>query len=160
MGITYNLNGFDELQRQLRRMSPRDSSRMAKIATRKSAKILLNEMRLRVPVRGGTLRRSLGLVSVRRRTPGAWFKVGARSGKRLKNDGWYAHLVEFPTRAHSTQKGDYLARTNRRAKQAAGGVDHPGTKSRPFMRPAVDASAKKIIDSIGIELGKAIEQFY
>jgi len=56
MGISFELKGFDEVKRQLMRMTPRDSTRMAKIATREASKILLEEMRARVPVRGGTLK--------------------------------------------------------------------------------------------------------
>jgi len=139
MEITFNMKGFDQLKRQFRRMSPRDSSRIAKIATRAAAKPLLREMRGRVPRRTGTLYKSLGLVNVKRSTPGAWLKVGARSGKRLKNDGWYAHMVEFPTRARG---------------------NHPGTKAQPFIRPAVDAIGDKVIEDLGAQLGIAIEKFY
>jgi len=148
MDISFKMKGLDDVKRQLMRMSPQDSSRMAKIATREASKILLEEMRARVPVRGGTLKRSLGIVNVRRRTPGAWFKVGTRSGKRLKNDGWYAHLVEYPTRAHD------IKRKNGKV------IKHKGTKRQPFMRPAVDAKGKRVINHIGIELGRAIEKFY
>jgi len=148
MDVQFDLKGFDQLKRQLRRMDSRTSTKFAKMATRKASKILLDDMKQRVPKRTGNLRRSLGLVNVRRSTPGAWLKVGARSGKRLKYDGWYAHLVEFPTRAHSIKR------------KSGANIDHPGTKRQPFMRPAVDAKGKKVINHIGRELGALIEKFY
>ena len=48
---------------------------------------------------------------------------------------WYAHFVEFGTKAH-INKGMYA------------GSRHPGTAPDPFMRPAFDAEAQGTIDRL------------
>lgn len=93
-----------------------------------SANFLLTEMEIRVPVKTGQLRESLGVRVETNRV------IVGPSAK-------YAPYVEFGTKPHEI-----------RAKNAGalafkvGGntvivkkVNHPGTKARPFVRPAFEA---------------------
>ena len=68
---------------------------------------------------------------------------------------WFAHFVEFGTRAHpvkprarqALQIGDrFRARAN-----------HPGTTERPFLRPAVDQRQAEAQDAMGKKATTLIE---
>jgi len=93
-----------------------------------SANFLLTEMEIRVPVKTGELRESLGVrVEPNRVIVGPTAK--------------HAPYVEFGTRAHEIR-----AKNKKALAFKVGGnmvvvqkVNHPGTKARPFVRPAFEA---------------------
>lgn len=60
------------------------------------------------------------------------FYVGPRAGGGRKNDGWYAHFLEYGT------------------------VNHAAS---PFMRPAYEATKKTVQGIIGDEILNAVERF-
>lgn len=112
---------------------------------RAGAAVFLAEVKQNIPVARGALR-STARISTRAR--GAEVSASVKVGGKHKGvDAWYAHLVEYGTRPHKI-----LPKTQGGAMQFGGiqtrSVDHPGTRARPFMRPAVDAKFREAIDAV------------
>ena len=74
----------------------------------------------------------------------AYVRAGGKSS-RTKADVFYAHMVEFGTKAHfiHAKQGGWLSFSNVFAKQ----ISHPGTTKRPFMRPALDTQAEAALNA-------------
>ena len=103
-------------------------------AVRAGANVIRDEARRKVPIKTGTLKKSI--VSIQRKAKQGEIKFSVTPSKGGKNSGWYAHFVEFGT-----------------SKMTA----------KPFMRPAfeqsnnesLEASKKYIAERIPQELAKA-----
>lgn len=103
-------------------------------AVRAGANIIRDEARRKVPIKTGTLKKSI--VSIQRKAQNGQITFSVTPSKGKPNDGWYAHFVEFGT-SHSSAK--------------------------PFLRPAFDqsnnesleASKRYIANRIPEELAKA-----
>lgn len=103
-------------------------------AVRAGANIIRDEARRKVPIKTGTLKKSI--VSIQRKAQNGLITFSVTPSKGKTNDGWYAHFVEFGT-SHSSAK--------------------------PFLRPAFDqsnnesleASKRYIAERIPQELAKA-----
>lgn len=103
-------------------------------AVRAGANVIRDEARRKVPIKTGTLKKSI--VSIQRKAQGGQITFSVTPSKGKPNDGWYAHFVEFGT-SHSSAK--------------------------PFLRPAFDqsnnesleASKRYIANRIPEELAKA-----
>lgn len=129
--------GGRELDDQLQTLAPKLQKNVQRTALRAGAKVFLGEVQARIPVASGQLRASARITSrVQAGTVSASVKVG-------NFVAWYAHIVEFGTRPHviRARPGNAMrfgGVTTRR-------VDHPGTRARPFMRPAADAGFSSAI---------------
>lgn len=138
------LKGFAELQKALSELPDKIERNIVRSALRAAAKVTLEEAKRQVPVRSGKLRDSLR-VSTRlvKGKPLATITVG---GNR-KNAPFYAHLVEFGAKAHFIKpkraKSLFIAGVMR------DGVEHPGARKHPFMRPALDATAQRAVIAFG-----------
>jgi HK97 gp10 family phage protein len=103
---------------------------------------IAEEARSLVPVSkgGGTLRDAIGV----RKAPKKRRKMGAMVEVAVIGDParYYAHLVEFGTRAHriTAKRGGFLWIGRRM-------VNHPGTAAQPFMRPALDTRRGAAVDA-------------
>ena len=103
-------------------------------AVRAGANVIRDEARRKVPIKTGTLKKSI--VSIQRKAQNGQITFSVTPSKGKPNDGWYAHFVEFGT-SHSSAK--------------------------PFLRPAFDqsnnesleASKRYIANRIPEELAKA-----
>ena len=103
-------------------------------AVRAGANIIRDEARRKVPIKTGTLKKSI--VSIQRKAQNGQITFSVTPSRGGNNDGWYAHFVEFGT-SHSSAK--------------------------PFLRPAFDqsnnesleASKRYIAERIPQELAKA-----
>lgn len=103
-------------------------------AVRAGANVIRDEARRKVPIKTGTLKKSI--VSIQRKAQNGLITFSVTPSKGKPNDGWYAHFVEFGT-SHSSAK--------------------------PFLRPAFDqsnnesleASKRYIANRIPEELAKA-----
>ena len=103
-------------------------------AVRAGANVIRDEARRKVPIKTGTLKKSI--VSIQRKAQNGQITFSVTPSKGKPNDGWYAHFVEFGT-SHSSAK--------------------------PFLRPAFDqsnnesleASKRYIAERIPKELAKA-----
>jgi HK97 gp10 family phage protein len=105
---------------------------------------ILAEMESRVPVKTGTLRRSLEIkIGTDRVTIGP-----------NPNAAPYGGYVEFGTRAHEIRpktSGGVLVFTVGGRKVFARSVHHPGTTAQPYVRPAFEAW----VDSLGTMAAEA-----
>ena len=103
-------------------------------AVRAGANVIRDEARRKVPIKTGTLKKSI--VSIQRKAQNGQITFSVTPSRGGNNDGWYAHFVEFGT-SHSSAK--------------------------PFLRPAFDqsnnesleASKRYIAERIPQELAKA-----
>jgi HK97 gp10 family phage protein len=128
-------------------------------ALRAGAKVMLAEVKQRIPVASGDLRDSVRITTrVRRGVVSASVKAGNAKA-------YYAGMVEFGTRPHLIKVDDKDRGVNRRTgklasvttvnrRLAIGGtvigpsVAHPGAKARPYMRPAADAGFEAAVGAV------------
>lgn len=135
-----------------------------------AAKLMRDEVRKRVPVRTGSLKKNVVALTTRAKNKGGagtqyvgrvtisktkYHSTVMKSGKsKLKGAKHkkgeslagsvyprnYAHLVEFGTRPHSTRP------ISKAPKDGHLYPPHPGARPRPFMRPAAAASQGKAME--------------
>jgi len=146
-----NLKGFAELAKALNELPEKIERNIVRSALRKAAKVIEQEAKQNVPVRSGKLRDSIR-VSVRIKDGRPLATVTA--GGREKGQAFYAQFVELGTAAHAIQAkpGHALA--------IGGGtvvrVEHPGARPRPYMRPALDASAAAAVQAFGEQVKRRL----
>jgi HK97 gp10 family phage protein len=168
IGGTVHVTGLAELQKVLDEFPAAMERNIMRGALRAGANVIAKEARRLVPVNTGQLRDSIR-VSVRPFPGGklvATVKAGGRfkvyaSGKAIKNAAYrtgkagggfdyhtpfYAHFVEFGTARHwikpKSRKSLFIAGLLKEL------VDHPGARSKPFMRPAFDGKARAAIEAM------------
>lgn len=123
--------GGRELDDLLQTLAPKIQKNVQRTALRAGAKVYLGEVQARIPVASGQLRASARITS---RAQGASVSASVKVGNIV---AWYAHLVEFGTRPHVIRAAP--GRAMRFGGVTTREVHHPGTRARPFMRPAADA---------------------
>lgn len=132
--ISFDIRGIDELSIILRKFPSRIEKKILKSSLRKASKVIVKRARNTVPVRTGNLRRSIGIVVNKTNSKSApSMSIGPRKGKKLKNDGWYGHLVEF-------------------------GAPARGVAAQPFMRPAAEEGSAEFVKVFGESLGDGIDK--
>ena len=167
-----NIKGLSELQKQLDELPAKIEGRILRGAMRQGAKVFEEEVQRRVPVDTGNLKGSIR-VSVRlsKGRVIASIKIGGRSKQKeiiqLPNGRlmmrylhpYYAQFVEYGTARHYiapvTEKVLVLRPNakassgfaNRWTSWVVSGVDHPGAKAKPFMRPAFDGKHRAALDA-------------
>jgi HK97 gp10 family phage protein len=112
-----------------------------------SANFLLTEMEIRVPVKTGQLRESLGVrVEANRVLIGPTAK--------------YAPYVEFGTQPHVIKAKNAQALVFKVGGKTvfARQVNHPGTKARPFVRPAFEAWVESVGPAIAAANVEVLQQ--
>lgn len=139
------IGGGRELDDMLRTLAPKIERNIMRSALRAGANVFKKEAQATVRVNTGTLRRSL-VVSTRQKGGTVTASVKAR-GKIAP----HAHLVEFGTRPHKIapkgQKGALKIGTN-----VVGAVEHPGSKPKPFMRPAFDGKSGEAVQATAAQI--------
>lgn len=134
---------FDESLRavlaELDKLPAKIEQNVARGALRAAAKPMLDAARANVPVQSGALRDSIRISSNIDRRAGEIRTSVKAGGKTKSGDAYYAHMVEFGTKAH-TIKGPVLL--NGRWYR---NIKHPGSRSRGFMRRAFDASGDAVL---------------
>ncbi len=143
------ISGGAELDRLLQTLPANLEKNIVRGALRAGAKIVLDEVKQRIPAKTGQLRASARITTrFRKGTVSASVKVG-------NVVAWYAHLVEFGTKQHIIKP-----KTRGGAMQFGGittrEVLHPGTSARPFMRPAADASLTQALAAVQTHVRKRL----
>lgn len=147
--LDVKLKGFAELQKALDELPEKIERNIVRSALRAAAKVTEAEAKRLVPVRTGKLRDSIRVnTRIVKGKPTATITVGGSSSKKSKKTyPFYAHFVEFGAKAHFIKpkkaKSLFIAGVMRN------GVDHPGARKSPFMRPALDASAQAAVLAFG-----------
>lgn len=133
--------GLDDL---LQTLAPKIQKNVQRTALRAGAKVYLREVQQRIPVASGQLRASARVTS---RAKGATVSASVKVGNFV---AWYAHMVEFGTRPHviRAKPGHALRFGGVTARE----VHHPGTRARPFMRPAADAGFSEAVQAYATKL--------
>lgn len=140
-----HVRGLSDLQKMLDTLPGKIERNIMRSALRAGAKVIQSRAIRNVPVRSGELRRSLKISTRARRG-----QVTASVGTKL----FYARFVEFGTRAHviAAKAKGWLSFGGVFAKS----VDHPGNRPRPFLRPAMDASASAVLVAVGEQVKKRL----
>lgn len=133
--------GGRELDDLLKTLPLKLQKNISRAALRAGAAVMLQEVRTRIPVASGDLQRSARITT---RARGTNISASVKVGNSV---AWYAHLVEFGTRRHriTAKPGSAM----RFAGVTVHSVLHPGTRARPFMRPAAGAGFAAAVRAVG-----------
>ncbi len=160
------ITGTDETNKAIAAMATKIERKLIGNALRAGARVVQKDARKRADAIAlkGLLSDSLKVYSPKRKRPGELIQVigpdpkfrGPRGERPIK----YAHLIEFGTAPH-------LIRPRRPGSKAAldlpgigtfAVVSHPGTRARPFLRPAFDANVALIEKRIAESLKRGIDR--
>ena len=167
--ITGKVEGLAEIVATLKDLPEKLQRKVVRKALAKATKPTLAAARQRCPKDAGLLKKSLGRKTVTYVESGSIVAIiGPRGGfERMvtrrgrskpekANPLYYAHLVEFGTKPHSLARAD--TKIGRRIANDMKIRMHPGTKARPFMRPAFDSTKGEVLRIFGEEVAKGLEQ--
>ena len=132
-----HVKGLSDLNKFLQQLPAKVEANILRGALRAGAVVVREEMRATVPVDTGTLKAGLKISTNRRR--------GQVSAK-VKATGKHAYIapwLEYGTAAHkiTAKKGKGLFFGGLFVK----GVQHPGARPKPFLRPALDGRAQDAV---------------
>lgn len=153
MRVIATVTGFREFEDLLKQLPKRVARKVMAGALRKAAAPIRDSARANVPVETGEMRKSIKIYAGKTRRKGRTAVFIGIVGKK----GPLAHLVEYGSKAHLI-----TSKSKRTLADASTGhffgktVKHPGTPSRPFMRPALDTNADKAISIMKVEIGNGI----
>lgn len=157
--IEADFKGFDQLDMALKKFPAKLVKKALGKSLKKGANEILKDAKARVPVKTGTLKKSLAVRILPRKAVGnrTVVEIWARKGKKYKNDGWYANLVEFGTQRHIAKavNKDVLASPDSVFGKE---VEIPNVPAKPFMRPALAAKASDAIKTAGNAMAIEIEK--
>ena len=123
-----NVYGLDEMLSKLHKLPDRVQKNVVTGAIRAGASSIAKEMKHKVPVKNGTLKKSIGVVKRRQKDKSiVMFTVAPR----VKKGGWYAHFVEFGTKKMSPE---------------------------PFIRPAYEEKGKDTINIAKQYMSKRLDK--
>lgn len=163
--VQLDLSGLKKLEKATQQR------RVTLAAVKDGAKVVQKSAKGSAPRSSGALKQSLGIKGAKGRKGKtiAFAVVGPRKKVRklVKRKGsrrtvvavpaYYAHLVEQGTRPHTLGKGS-RAKARLGKKASRGGAQHPGTKPKPFLRPAYTGNKKAIASAITKKLAVEIQK--
>ncbi len=164
--VDAKVDGLAELKKNLNSLSRDMRLKGGERAIRAGTALIHRAAKKNVPVRTGTLKKSLRIVKLSRKGDGR-----PTFGVTNRKEGWYAHIVEF-----GGVKGAYTIKAKRKGgkkaiviPQGSAGrsgatlygvysvVTHPQSREKPFLRPAFYKNEKKAIEKTGQRLAKFIK---
>lgn len=151
---TSNVKGLKELQAFLDQLPAKIEANVMRAALRAGAKVVLAEAQANLASNGsvntGTLSAGLKVSTGSRR--GVVRAVVKTSGKHA----FLANWVEHGTAAHFIKpkkaKSLFIAGLLRN------GVNHPGAKPKPFLRPALDSQSQAALLAVGEAIKKRLNK--
>lgn len=155
--LDVKIKGWEELQKALDELPKKIEANIVKSALRQAVKVVALEAKRQVPVGTGALRASIRYGVDRKketRMPFGYVKAGpSEEGDepKGKKTAFYAHMVEFGTQAHVIR-----AKNSRALAVGVDVVHHPGSKARPFMRPAFDATRQAALQAFANQVKKRL----
>lgn len=152
-----HVTGLAELQKFLDQLPAKIERNVMRGALRAGVNVIKNQARASAPVGqpsqenvrlyggyAGALRDSIRVTTrVRGGRVTASVKAGGKNS-RSRADVYYAHMIEFGTRAHfilPRKARGWLSFLSVFARK----ISHPGARPRPFMRPALDSQAQNAV---------------
>jgi len=157
--VDIDVKGIKELTQNLAKLSGEVKLKGAEFATRAGAAVINKAAKENVPVKTGTLKRTLKIVKMSKKGDGT-VRYYVTHVKKGKDDPWYAHIVEF-----GGIKGSYRIRPKRKKVLASGGTIYGKdmmrrpAKAQPYMRKAFRENTQKAIDAMSDRLDKFISKF-
>ncbi|EEY4012824.1 HK97 gp10 family phage protein [Escherichia coli] len=169
--VTFDLDGFDDLERQLQGLEIMAQKRVLTKVARESAQPLLPKMISNFEANwhseSGQLVNSF---AIRVTTPknatfaDVFASVGVFKNRRLLDESGksidapvYAYWLETGVEPHSL-----AASARRKTKKNSGGQSqgnkHPGISAKPFIRPAFDSDVEKMLGTEKRLLGELIDK--
>lgn len=159
-----HVKGLKELGEFLKTLEPKLRNNVMRAALRQGANVVKEVVLQNVPIappntenarlygaHAGSLRDSVRVGSRVRRDG----KVVAYVRAGGKNDVYYAHMVEYGTKRHKI--GKIGRKLFIEGKWVRAPVDHPGSRPRPFMRPAADSTAQTATVAVGNKIKSVLE---
>lgn len=150
-----HVTGLADLQKFLDTLPAKLEANVVRGALGNGARIILADAKTRAPVGPanqenkrlyggyqGALRDSLRIsTKIKNGKVTATITAGGKN-RKSKADVFYAHMIEFGTRAHNiASKKGFLSFMGGFFKS----VNHPGMAPHPFMRPALDGQAQNAV---------------
>lgn len=130
------IDGLADLQKLLDQLPVKIEKKILRGALRAGQKVVLEQAKTHIHNVSGELAGSLRIST----KAGKNGKISARVVAGNKT-AYYAHMVEFGTAKHlikpKNRKSLFIAGIMREL------VHHPGSRKKPFMRPAADAAAQE-----------------
>lgn len=134
------IRGGLELDALLKTLAPKIEKNIMRAALRAGAVVVRTEAKSNVPIDEGPLKKSIRIsTKARRGTLTASVKAGGKLAP-------HALLAEFGTAAHKILPKKALALLVGGA--VVGGIDHPGARPKPFMRPSLDAASGAAVQAV------------
>jgi HK97 gp10 family phage protein len=144
------IGGGRELDQLLQTLPAKIHKNILRAALRAGAAVVREEARNQVPVASGALRRSIRITTRAKR--GETY-ASVKAGGPI---AYYAHMVEFGTRPHRIEAPANSALNVEGSARRE--VDHPGSRARPFMRPAADAAFTPAIQAVQAKLRERLTE--
>jgi HK97 gp10 family phage protein len=146
---TFHVKGLADLGKALSTLSVRIEKNIMRGALRAGAAPMRDDARANAAKATGLLAKGIKVSTDAKR--GMIYAKVRTTGKH----SWLAHLVEFATAPHRINaRNGGVIRINGRP--VGSGVDHPGTRAMPFMRPALDAQATASVNETAAYIRKRL----
>ncbi|WP_306642595.1 HK97-gp10 family putative phage morphogenesis protein [Sanyastnella coralliicola] len=161
--IDMKLEGAEQIQKLLQELPPALKKSVLISAQKKAAKPVVQQMIRNLDSstksRSGNLKKSIGTKTLKDRGRETTSTItGPRVGGRFK--GYHAHLIE-----HGTSAGERTSKKGYFTFKGKGGktirvrmIDHPGTKARPFAKPAIESKKEEVVQAFSFEIGAALNR--
>ena len=144
------IEGLEALYKQMQELPLKVEKNIMRGALQAGQEVFLERARELVPVKSEDLRNSLRIETSE--------NAGEIAATLIAGDekAYYAHIVEGGAARH------FIKPKNKKALSFAGvaveGVDHPGAKKQPFMRPAFDAGNREAIEAVAAYVREHLPQ--
>lgn len=143
---TTEVKGLADLQRALDSLPAKIEANIMRAAIRAGAKVIAQAAAANVHSVSGTLAESVRFGARPNAKEGkvvGYVRAGGK-GKKGKASAFYAHMVEHGTAAHVIR----ARKPNRMLAVGVAKVQHPGSKKKPFLRPAMDVHHQAALEAM------------
>ncbi len=142
------ITGLKELQAFLDQLPAKMEANIMRAALRQGANVVKAEAMANVPVKSGLLKEGLKVsTSSRRGVIKAKIKAGGKHA-------YLARWIEYGTAAHFIKPK--RAKSLLFAGLLRDGVDHPGARPKPFLRPALYSQSQAALLAVGEAIKKRL----
>ena len=154
-----SLEGLKEVRDLITKLPDQLAREVYPQAVRNALEIMREDARSRVPAENGQLREAIKIRTERSSARGG-VRTQLYSDSRSEGAA-YARLIEYGTDPHRIPKreSDTDDRSVHRSGDGQGKrAQHPGSKATPFMRPAFEATKRRVVDTLAINVIKGLER--